>query len=166
MDIDALIRDNWKRGLLAAIRILRNREDAEDAVQRASIKAFQNAAQFRGEAKPSTWFFSIVVHEALMLRRAAIFCGSKTDYLEEMDFVEFPVVAPSPEKMVMEEERFRLLMRFIMELPSPKLREGMRMCLAGEPRGAESTPKARVHRARKVLRERLAEEKLEELACF
>lgn len=48
-----------------AIRILRNREDAEEVVQDAFIKVFRSIGQFKEEAKFSTWFYRIVYNTSL-----------------------------------------------------------------------------------------------------
>ena len=53
-----------------AYSLLHNREDAEDAVQGAFLKAFQKLIQFQAKAKFSTWLGRITVNEALTkLRR-------------------------------------------------------------------------------------------------
>ncbi len=52
------------------LNITSNREDAEDAMQEAFLKAFQNLGQFRGGSRFYTWLVRIAVNEALMkLRR-------------------------------------------------------------------------------------------------
>jgi RNA polymerase sigma-70 factor (ECF subfamily) len=50
--------------LWLAQRITPQREEAEDIVQEALLKAFRNLAQFRGEAKMSTWLRAIVQNTA------------------------------------------------------------------------------------------------------
>lgn len=52
-----------------ALRILGNEQDAEDVLQEAFIKAFQNIQGFDGRAKLSTWLYRIATNEALMLLR-------------------------------------------------------------------------------------------------
>ena len=52
-----------------AFRILRQREDAEDAVQRCFQRAFTNLVRFRGDSRFSTWVTRIAINEALMLLR-------------------------------------------------------------------------------------------------
>lgn len=54
-----------------ACRILRNYDDAEDAVQLALMKAIRCKNQFRGESTVSTWLSRIVINEALQMRRRA-----------------------------------------------------------------------------------------------
>jgi RNA polymerase sigma-70 factor (ECF subfamily) len=64
-----LVRPYERRVFAAALAILRNEQDAEDAVQEAMLKAFKNIGQFRAEARFSTWLIQITVNEALMRRR-------------------------------------------------------------------------------------------------
>ncbi len=64
-----LVRPYERRVYAAALAILRNEHDAEDAAQEAMLKAFANIRQFRAEARFSTWLIQIAVNEALMRRR-------------------------------------------------------------------------------------------------
>jgi len=64
-----LVRPYERRVYAAALAILRNQHDAEDAAQEAMLKAFANIRQFRAEARFSTWLIQITVNEALMRRR-------------------------------------------------------------------------------------------------
>ena len=64
-----LVRPYERRVYAAALAILRNEHDAEDAAQEAMLKAFANIRQFRAEARFSTWLIQITVNEALMRRR-------------------------------------------------------------------------------------------------
>ena len=52
-----------------AFRILRNRQDAEDAVQRSFQRAFTNLCRFREDSTFSTWVTRIDINEALMMLR-------------------------------------------------------------------------------------------------
>jgi RNA polymerase sigma-70 factor (ECF subfamily) len=57
--------------LLAAVRrLLRNEEDARDAVQDAFLSAFKALASFNGDAKLSTWLHRIAINAALMRLRS------------------------------------------------------------------------------------------------
>jgi RNA polymerase sigma-70 factor (ECF subfamily) len=64
-----LVRPYERRVYAAALAILRNEHDAEDAAQEAMLKAFANIRQFRAESRFSTWLIQITVNEALMRRR-------------------------------------------------------------------------------------------------
>ena len=53
-----------------ALRVMRNPEDAADALQDAYISAFRRAASFRGDAQVTTWLHRVVVNACLdRLRR-------------------------------------------------------------------------------------------------
>ena len=48
-----------------AFRIIRNREDAEEILQDSFLRAFKSLGNFRQDSKFSTWFYRIVVNNAL-----------------------------------------------------------------------------------------------------
>ncbi len=58
------------RLLAVARRILRNEDDAQDALQDAFLSAFRSIADFRRGARLSTWLHRIVVNAALMRLRS------------------------------------------------------------------------------------------------
>lgn len=47
------------------IRILKNREEAEEVAQDSFIKAFNSLKSFRGDSKFSTWLYRIAYHKSL-----------------------------------------------------------------------------------------------------
>jgi RNA polymerase sigma-70 factor (ECF subfamily) len=53
----------------AAFSVLRNREDAEDALQIGMLSAYTNLASFEGRSSLATWVTRIVLNTALMNRR-------------------------------------------------------------------------------------------------
>lgn len=57
------------------MRVLRNREEAEEATQDTFVKAFRNLAGYQGSARFSTWLYSIAYRtalSALRTRRAGV----------------------------------------------------------------------------------------------
>ena len=64
-----LIQPYERRVYATALAILRNEADAEDIAQDSILKALRHLAQFRGEARFSTWLLRITVNEARMRRR-------------------------------------------------------------------------------------------------
>jgi len=60
-----LIRKHEKYVFTLALRILKNREDAEEASQDAFMKAFHSLNTFEGKSKFTTWLYKIVYNEAL-----------------------------------------------------------------------------------------------------
>src|SRR6185503_20146716 len=65
-----VVRRNNQRLFRTAWRILRNREDAEDAVQSAYLKAFAAIKSFAGRSSLSTWLTRIVINNALAHARS------------------------------------------------------------------------------------------------
>jgi len=66
-----VVKPYERRVYSAALAVLRNEADAEDAAQEAILKAFTHIRQFRAESRFSTWLTQITVNEALMRRRRA-----------------------------------------------------------------------------------------------
>lgn len=64
-----LIQPYERRVYAAALAILRNEADAEDAAQEAVLKALKYIRQFRSESRFSTWLIQITVNEARMQMR-------------------------------------------------------------------------------------------------
>src|SRR5260370_1142455 len=90
-----------------AFRILRNRQDAEDAVQRSFQRAFTNLCRFREDSTFSTWVTRVAINDALMLLRQR---RANTRLLENNDDAEAPSVldsadkGPTPEQALVENE--------------------------------------------------------------
>jgi len=64
-----LVQPHMRKAYHVALRITRNREDAEDASQQTFLKAFANISQFNGTSRFSTWLIRIAMNEALMIIR-------------------------------------------------------------------------------------------------
>jgi RNA polymerase sigma-70 factor (ECF subfamily) len=60
-----LVRRHRDRLWGVALRTLRNREDAADALQDALLSAMRNAASYRGDAAVTTWLHRVVVNACL-----------------------------------------------------------------------------------------------------
>jgi RNA polymerase sigma-70 factor (ECF subfamily) len=66
---EILVRTYGGRLLSVARRLLRDEEDARDAVQDALMAAFRALPRFKGDSRLSTWMHRIVVNAALMKLR-------------------------------------------------------------------------------------------------
>jgi len=66
---DDLVNRYGRRLLTVAMRITKNREDAEDVAQEAFLKVFKKIDSFRGASKFATWLNQIAINQALMLIR-------------------------------------------------------------------------------------------------
>jgi RNA polymerase sigma-70 factor (ECF subfamily) len=68
---ECLVIPHWEALLRVTQRILRNREDAEDAVQTAFLDAFRNLNGFHGRSRFSSWLTRIAMNAALMRLRVS-----------------------------------------------------------------------------------------------
>jgi RNA polymerase sigma factor (sigma-70 family) len=68
-----------------AMKLVKNREDAEEIAQDAFIKAYQSLGQFRGSAKFSTWLYRIVYNTAISKMRRS---SAESVSLEDSGFEE------------------------------------------------------------------------------
>ena len=66
---EELVRRYDRNVFRIANHITQNREDAEDVVQDAFLKAYQNLERFQEQSKFYTWLVRIAVNEALMRLR-------------------------------------------------------------------------------------------------
>jgi len=60
-----LVARHKDRMWAVALRVMRNPEDAADALQDAYIAAFRRAASFRGESQVTSWLHRVVVNACL-----------------------------------------------------------------------------------------------------
>ncbi len=75
----------------ACLRITRNRELAEDAVQDALLRAWNKRDQYQGSARLDTWIHQIAVNSALQLLRKV-----RVGIWEQLD-TEIACDSPNPE---------------------------------------------------------------------
>ena len=105
-----------------AQHITQNREDAEDVVQDAFLKAYQNLGQFQGQSKFYTWLVRIAVNEALMRlrrRRPERMISLDEDVKTEEDSIPREIAdwSPNPEQQYTQAELKDLLGKTIQGLP-------------------------------------------------
>lgn len=84
-----------------AFRILKNEEDAEDAVQDAMISAFRHFGTFEHRAQITTWLTRIVVNASLMIhrkRKSAVTWSLQESAADDTVFADtIPDHQPNPE---------------------------------------------------------------------
>lgn len=66
---ERVVRENGRRLLATARRMLRSEEEARDAVQEAFLQAFRGLEGFQGEARLSTWLARILINGCLVRLR-------------------------------------------------------------------------------------------------
>jgi RNA polymerase sigma-70 factor (ECF subfamily) len=106
-----------------AWNITRNKEDAEDAMQDAFLKAFQHLDGFEGGSRFYTWLVRIAVNEALMkLRKRRPNQVSLDEPVQSDDDLmprDLQDWGPSPEQRYARTELNQILTDAIEELDSP-----------------------------------------------
>lgn len=65
-----------------AYRVCGNKQDAEDIVQNAFVKAFHNLHTFRSDSKFSTWLYRIVYNTAISEIKGTNFNTEFVDYMQ------------------------------------------------------------------------------------
>ena len=175
---ETLVRTHSGRMLSVCRRILRNDEEAKDAVQEAFVSAFRGLSSFEGTSRLGTWLHRIAVNASLMRLRAKkrrpeesidellpAFRDDGHARVEPRDF------SPSALQLVESREtrefvrgcvdrlpeiyRVVLLLRDIEEMDTSEAAEVLGV--------SEGVVKVRLHRARHALR-RLLGERFEEPA--
>jgi RNA polymerase sigma-70 factor, ECF subfamily len=164
---ERLLREHGGRMLAVARRLVRNEEDARDAVQEAFVSAFRSLDRFEGTSRIATWLHRIVVNACLMRLRTrqrrpeeAIEdllpsfhedghqIPSSTDWSEPVDVLlqrrEICALVRQCIDRLPESYRTVLLLRDIEELST-----GEAASLLGV---TENALKIRLHRARQALR--------------
>jgi len=161
---ECLVMPHWNALLRVTQRILRNREDAEDAVQTAFLDAFRNLNGFHGRSRFSSWLTRIAMNAAFMRLRASR--RKRETSLDEAAetgdaWARFHPVEtrPNPEHEYLSKEGRVLLARGLKRL-RPLHVEVVQLCSLQELSAKETarilelpvgTVKARLHRARTKL---------------
>lgn len=120
---ESLVRRYDRNVFRIAQHITQNREDAEDVVQDAFLKAYQNLENFQENSKFYTWLVRIAVNEALMKlrrRRPGQMVSLDEDIRTEEDSVPRDVAdwAPNPGQLYDQAELRELLQKTIQGLPA------------------------------------------------
>lgn len=176
-----LVMRRYNRRLFRAARgIVTDDAEAEDVVQEAYLRAYLRLDQFTGPAGFGAWLARITVNEALgRLRRddRVVFIedhfkeGRDHDY-GDTDFARaMTSPRPSPEKLAARGELGRVIEKAIDGLPGEfravfmlRAVEGMSVAETAVSLGIPpATVKTRFHRARRLLKESLADQVVDQL---
>lgn len=117
----ALIRQYEGKIFRLAMNITQNREDAEDVLQEAFLKAYEHLDQFQGNSKFYTWVVRIAVNQALMKLRKrktdrSVSLDEQIDTGEDTVVREIATWDPDPEERFSREELHTILTGAIDEL--------------------------------------------------
>jgi len=119
---EELVRRYDRNVFRIAQHITQNREDAEDVVQDAFMKAYENLGQFQGQSKFYTWLVRIAVNEALMKlrrRRPERMVSLDEEVRTEEDSMPREIAdwSPNPEQLYNQSELRDILGKTIQGLP-------------------------------------------------
>jgi RNA polymerase sigma-70 factor (ECF subfamily) len=167
-----LTQRNNQRLYRSAWSILKDRSEAEEAVQDGYLKAFAAIENFAGRSSLSTWLTRIVINEALGRRRAAESRSRQQQqsvlFIEEYreKLMRGSASSQSPETALMRRQLGKLLERAISRLPDAfrpafVLHEIEGLSLADTAEALQvpkETVKTRVFRARRLLQKELGPE--------
>ena len=163
---ELLVRTHGGRLLAVARGLLRNDEDARDAVQSAYVSAFKGIKSFKGGSQLSTWLHRIVVNESLMKLRSRRRKPEESlepllpAYLEDGHHVEdFTEWAAQADRLLEQKQSHQAVRAAIGELPESyrtvlMLRDIEEMSTEEVAAQLGVTPNAvkiRLHRARQAL---------------
>ena len=158
-----LVDRHKDKAMTLAMRMLRNREEAEEAIQDAFVRAFNGLGQFEKRSTFSTWLYRILfnVCSTILSKRGEPMRSISSDNDEGKLENEIPDFSEIPDLIVEGEDFRRQVIETLNELPP--LYSGIAtmfylddlsyeeiVTITGSPLG---TVKARLFRARAMLRD-------------
>jgi len=128
---ERLFKTHTPRLYRTVFAVLRNREDAEDAVQESWCRAYANLDSFEGRSAFHTWLTRIAINSALMLRRRKSYrveasLSEILDNQSESLFDSTVAESPNPEEIYVASELNALIEGQIRELP-PRVQAAFRL---------------------------------------
>jgi len=162
---EELVRRHQRRVFRLLLRMLGNREEAEDVAQEAFLSLHRHGHRFRREARFSTFVYRVAANAALNRRRTLGRSRNRVNELKNQQQAGFdlPPAPRNPEDAAAGSETQVQVQAALLELPKD-LRvavvlydiEGQSYQEVARVLGIpEGTVKSRIHRARRALREHL-----------
>jgi RNA polymerase sigma-70 factor (ECF subfamily) len=151
LDFDAVIGPHMEAGYRTALAILRDPEQAHDAVQESAFKAWRKLGQLREGNPARPWFLAIVANQCRSERRGRWWSvirlpevesseGARLESADRMDVDRALAKLPH-------EDRLALFLYFYLDLPMEEVGTVLGLSAGGA--------KTRVYRAAKKLRPEL-----------
>jgi len=152
-----------------SMQVCRHREDAEDTAQEVLLRTARFLPHFENAMALSVWLYKVARSQCVMTRRRSKYAPTEEIPLEDL-LMEVPAAdnaagpGLSPEKFLIEIEGAERILAAIRELPEGPRRiltlhdlEELGIAEVAHTIGiSEGAARVRLHRARKMLRERLA----------
>ena len=168
--VSRLLEEHGGQLYRIGLRFCGNEADAEDLVQQTFLQAFRKWDQFKGDAAPTTWLYTIAARSCERYKRRRSGEPKRLESLEELlpskerRVVDLPSGGESPLDAQIRREargavehaistlptklRMALVLKDIVELSVQDIASALRL--------KPATVKTRVHRARLMLRRELA----------
>ena len=169
---EALLRSYHKSVYHIALRMLRDRDDADDVTMEAFAKAFEHLSRYRPQFAFSTWLFRIATNNCIdFVRRKKRNTQSlnATESLAngKISLLDLPDHAPNPQEAFIRQQRLDVVQRVVTQLPANYARlvrlryfeELSYAEVATELQAPLGTVKAQLFRARELLLQLLQENK-------
>ncbi len=155
---EEVVKRTYRHVYTQALRLVGDRQEAEDVAQEAYVRVFRGLGGFRGDAQFETWLYRIVANAAIThLRRRRRFGELLTEPGEEGP--QIPADVRLAEQTVDRDELQRALELLPLSFRSVVVLKdvyGLSCREIGVHLGiSEGAVKVRLHRARKRLKERL-----------
>ncbi len=162
---EVLMRRHNRRLYRLARAVLRDRAEAEDALQECYLSVYRSIGHFRGDSSLSTWLCRLLLNECLGRRRRRVRRQSLAPMVSAASETLEPEIGaaadhPTPEQSVARAQLRAVLERSIDELPAPF--RVVFVCREVEELGVEDTAqclgiapatvRSRHFRARRLLR--------------
>jgi RNA polymerase sigma-70 factor (ECF subfamily) len=158
-----LVRKYNQRLYKVAVSII-NDDEAEDAMQVAYIKAFENLGKFENRSAFSTWLTRILINECLQIKRKKQVLTVSDDIIENEIHLQSANKLQTPLTMVINTELKTILEKAISQLPEKYktvfvMRELENMSIAETQEClnlSEANVKVRLNRAKVLLKDLLS----------
>ena len=148
-DFDSLVGPHLEAGYRTALAILRDPDEAHDAVQEAAFKAWRRIRQLHQAGSARAWFLAIVANQCKSTRRGRWWNVVRLPQVEQ--------AGPDPDSTRADvaralaklpaDDRLALFLHFYLDLPLEEVGTVLGLSAAGA--------KTRVYRAAKKLRPEL-----------
>jgi len=147
LDFDSLVGPHLEAGYRTALAILRDPDEAHDAVQEAAFKAWRRIRQLREVESARPWFLAIVANQCRSTRRRRWWSVVRLPLGPEARIVELDTERIDIGRALASlatDDRLALFLYFYLDLPLDEVGTVLGLSAAGA--------KTRVYRAAKKLR--------------
>jgi RNA polymerase sigma-70 factor (ECF subfamily) len=160
-DVEQFVREHARFVFRVAYSVLRNHHDAEDAAQETFLRVLRQRGKLAEVEDPRAWIGTIAWRIAVDRRRPTV----EVEFDSAAEYVtELRARGASAEQIVEQQQMSGVLWGLVETLPA-ELRDALTLSTVGEMSSAEAgaalgvpegTVRNRVHRAKEMLRQKLA----------